>query len=181
MTDRAEYIKSSKAKFDLYDSDDWIKDGFPELHISGFDEQTGGFVAYHREHNFDPTIGKFGIARGDYEKRSSGVLAKYGMRVELFSEKKDENNPRNKKPDGLLNGWIFDIKGIEGIGNENILKDMKDASKKGAESIVLYFHDDSMFSESQIRESYRTYLRNSQSKRIQHVYYIIKDKLYFLK
>jgi len=181
LKDNVGYIEKARALFDSYDSNVWIKEGFPELHISGFDNQTGGFVVYHREHNFDPTKGKFKIERGHYEKYASEVLSKYGMRVELFSEKKDENNPLNKKPDGFLNGKIFDIKGIEGSGNENVLKDMKDASKKGAEAIVLYYHDENLFSENQIRESYRTYLRNSQSKRIQHVYYIVNGKLYYLK
>ena len=39
-----------------------------------FNEKTGGLLAIHREHNFDPTIGKFGIPRGDYEKISVDVL-----------------------------------------------------------------------------------------------------------
>ena len=38
-----------------------------------------------------------------------------------------------------------------------------------------------MFDEKQIRENYHAYLRNSKSKRVQQVYYIVNKKLYVLK
>ena len=44
MTDRAKYIEKAKAKYDSYDSDVWIK--------AGFDENSGGYSVYHREHQF---------------------------------------------------------------------------------------------------------------------------------
>ena len=169
MTDRVEYIRESRAKYNAYD-DEWEK--------AYFDEFSGGYVVYHKEHQFDPTIGKFGIPRGDYEKIASGVLVKYGMSVELFSEAPEYGI---KIPDGLLNGKLFDIKGIEGTGKENILKDLKSANKKKAEVVVFYYHDKRLFSENQIRDNYHSYLRNSKSKRIQHVYYIVDRKLYTLK
>lgn len=64
---------------------------------------------YHKEHQFDPTVGKFGIPRGDYEKNASEVLSKYGMNVVLLSEKQGYGA---KTPDGYLSGKLFDIKGI---------------------------------------------------------------------
>ena len=39
-----------------------------------FNEKTRGLSAIHREHNFDPKIGKFGIPRGDYERIAVDVL-----------------------------------------------------------------------------------------------------------
>jgi hypothetical protein len=142
-----------------------------------FNEKTGGLAAIHREHNFDPTVGIFGIPRGDYERISLDVLYEYGNSVILGSEKLGR---KTKIAEGYLNEKLFEIKAIEGNSENNIIKDIKDASKKHAEIIVLYYHDKSLFSEKQIRKSYQSYLRNSTSKRIQHVYYIIDKKLYTL-
>ena len=100
------------------------------------------------------------------------------MKVELSSEAPIY---KSKVPDGLLNGKLFDIKGVEGVGKENVLKDIKGASKKGAEIVVLYYHKENLFDEKQIRENYNAYLRNSKSKRVQQVYYIVDRKLYMLK
>ncbi|GHT80184.1 hypothetical protein FACS189467_1680 [Bacteroidia bacterium] len=36
-----------------------------------FDDKIGGLLAIHKDHNFDPTIGRFGIPRGDYERIAS--------------------------------------------------------------------------------------------------------------
>ena len=109
MSDRNEYVEAARAVFDSYDGNLWRKDGFvvhiggQKVQIDGFDEQSGGFVVFHKEHEFDPTIGKYDIPRGDYEKLASEVLMKYGMRVELGSENQGENQDKNKIPDGLLN------------------------------------------------------------------------------
>ena len=170
MISKEEHIKEARAKYNSYSTDDWIK--------AGFDEQSGGYFIYHKKHRFDPTIGIFNIERGKYEKISSEILMKYGMKVELGSEMPKY---KNRVADGLLNGKPFDIKGVEGTGKENILKDIKDASKKRAETIVLYYHSENMFDEKQIRENYKTYLRNSKSKRIRQIYYIVDNKLHALK
>ena len=58
---------------------------------------------------------------------------------------------------------------------------LEDTNKKRAEVIVLYYHDIVLFSEKQLRDAYQSYLRNSKSKRIQQVYYIVDRKLYTLK
>ena len=103
------------------------------------------------------------------------MLYDYGMSVILESEKLGREI---KVAEGRLNGKTFEIKGIEGDSKNNIIKDMKDASKKRAEIIVLYYYDKNLFSEKQIRESYQSYLRNSKSKRINNVYYILDGKLH---
>jgi len=84
-------------------------------------------------------------------------------------------------PDGLLDGRKFDIKGIEGVGKHNIINNLKGVNRKGAEVIILYYHDKNLFDKAQIKESYQSYLRNSKSKQIQLVYYIVEGKLYMLK
>ena len=142
-----------------------------------FNEKTGGLLAVHRYHYFDPTIGIFGIPRGDYERLTSEMLYDYGMSVILKSEL---SGYKIKTPEGLLNGKLFDIKGIEGTGKNNIINNLKGASKKEVEAIVLYYHDKNLFSEKQLIEGYQFYLRNSHRKNIQHVYYIVDGKLYSL-
>jgi len=48
-----------------------------------FNPRNGALSAIHREHNFDPTIGIFGIPRGNYERISLDVLYDYGNCVIL--------------------------------------------------------------------------------------------------
>ena len=143
-----------------------------------FNQKNGALSAIHREHHFDPTIGIFGMPRGNYERIVLNVLYDYGMAVILGSEKLGREI---KVSEGYLNGSLFEIKGIEGMSKYNVIKDLKDASKKRAEVIVLYYHDINLFSEIQVRESYQSYLRNSKSKRIRLVYYIVENKVYSLK
>gem|GEM_PF-1819376 len=166
---RTEILKAAKEKYNSYNTSDWIR--------AGFDEFSGGYRVYHKKHQFDPTIGKFGIPRGDYEKIASKVLAKYGMSVELWSEAPGED----KIPDGLLNGVRFDIKGVEGIGDRIIKSKISEASKQGAETVVLYYHDRNFFSKEQVKDGYHFYLRNSKSKRISRLYYIVDNKLHIVK
>ena len=167
MTDRAEHIKAARVKYDSYDTVDWEK--------AGFDEFSGGYMVYHREHRFDPSIGKFGIPRGDYEKNASEVLVKYGMSVILESEISEDGI---KTPDGLLNDALFDIKGIEGKSKRIIKDKISEASKQGVEIAVLYFHDESMFNVDFVREGYDKYLINSKSKRVKKVYCIVGKQIH---
>ena len=159
-------IKNQRAKFDAYDENEWVK--------YYFDENSGGFVVYHNDHKFDKKKGAFGLERGDYERISSKILARYGKIVELGSEAPDGK----KIADGFINGKKFDIKGIEGDGKDNIYYDIRDTSKKGANTIVLYYHDSNLFDLSKIHESYNRYIGNSKSKRLRNVYYIVDDKLH---
>jgi hypothetical protein len=161
VKERIELIKEAKAQYNAYDSNTWIK--------AGFDEYSGGYCVYHKEHQFDPTIGKFGIPRGDYEKKSASVLMGYGMSVILESEIREKGV---KTPDGLLNGILFDIKGIESESIRNIKNRISEASKQGVDIVVLYFHDSVLFNKDLVKEGYGKYLTNSRSKRIKKVYCI---------
>ena len=143
-----------------------------------FNPKNGALSAIHKDHQFDPTIGKFGLPRGNYERITLDVLYDYGRSAILGSER----TPRGiQVPDGLLDGYKFEIKGIEGTGKNNIINNLKDANRKGAEAVILYYHDKNLFSEEQIQESYQSYLRNSKSKRIGYLYYIVDRKLYAVK
>jgi hypothetical protein len=167
LSDRAGYIRETRERYDSYDSEEWIR--------AGFDEHTGGYMVFHIRHHFDPTIGIFGIPRGDYEKMASEVLVKYGMSVVLKSEISEY---KTKIPDGLLNDVLFDIKGIEGKSNRTVKDKILEASKQGAETVVLYFHDENMFDIDFVREGCRKYFTNSKNKRIKMVYCIAGKYLY---
>jgi hypothetical protein len=142
-----------------------------------FNENTGGLLAVHRDHHFDPTIGRFGIPRGDYERIVAETLYRYGRSAVLGSERMPDGV---RPPEGLLDGRKFEIKGIESAGKNNIINDLKLASKKKAESVIFYYHDKDIFSEKHLIDSYNFYMRNSKSKRIQKIYYIIENKLHTL-
>jgi len=169
MTDKTEYIKKAKAEYNSYHTDEWIK--------AGFDEFSGCYRVYHKNHQFDPTIGKFGIPRGDYEKNASEVLVKYGMNVVLCSEKQEFGV---KTPDGLLNGVLFDIKGVEGDSHRIIKEAISKSSKQGVRITVLYFHDKDMFDIDFVREGYEKYLSNSKSKQVKKIYCVVEKYLYRL-
>ena len=159
-------IKGAIQKYNSY-GNEWEK--------AYFDEFSGGYVVCHKDHQFDPTIGKFGIPRGDYEKNASKVLSKYGKRIVLESEISEEGI---KTPDGLLNEVKFDIKGIEGSSYRIIKEAISKSSKQGAEIVVFYFHDKNMFNTNFVRESYEKYLINSKSKRVKKVYCVVGKYLY---
>jgi len=142
-----------------------------------FNPKNGALSAIHREHHFDPTIGIFGIPRGDYERIALGILYDYGMCIILWSEYTEDGI---KAPDGFLDGKCFEIKGIEGIGGRNIIDKISLAGSQGAETVVLYYHNKNMFDLHKIINSYKGYLKLSNTKKIQNVYYIVHKKLYKL-
>jgi hypothetical protein len=169
LSDRAGYIREARERFDAYDENVWIK--------VYFDEHTGGYFVYHKEHKFDPKIGIFDIPRGDYEKIASGVLSKYGMRIVLDAEPSESIE---KKADGFLNDRIFDIKSRENTfaNSDKVKHKTSEASKQKAEIVVFYFHDKSMYNREMIIDGYGKYLRNSVSKRVQQIYCIVDGRLY---
>jgi hypothetical protein len=163
-------IEANRAEYERLKKDDSYVD-------VRFNKNTGGMLAIHKDHHFDPTIGRFGIPRGDYERITVETLYRYGRSAVLGSEKMPDGV---RPPEGLLDGKKFEIKGIESVGKYNVINDLKLASKKKAESIIFYYHDKNIFSERHLIDSYNFYMRNSQSKCIQKVYYIIENKLYTL-
>ena len=140
-----------------------------------FNPRNGALSAIHKKHHFDPTIGKFGIPRGDYERISLDVLYEYGRCIILDSEYTKDGV---KAPEGFLDGKRFDIKGVEGIGGRNIIDKISNAGRQGAESIVLYYHDANLFDFQKIVNSYKGYLKLSNTKTVQNVFYIVNNKLY---
>ena len=167
MVNKIKLLKEAKEKYNSYNTNDWIR--------AKFDEHSGGYWVFHKDHQFDPTIGKFGFPRGDYEKKASEVLVKYGMSVVLHSEKSEYET---KISDGLLNNILFDIKGIEGKSSRIVKDKIMEASRQGAEIVVLYYHDSNMFDIDFVRAGYEKYLTNSKNKRIKKVYCVVGKCLY---
>jgi hypothetical protein len=165
-----ERIASSKREYERLKAD-------PSYTNVKLDSKTGGLMATHKDHNFDPTVGRFGIPRGDYERNAMKVLYKYGMSIILQSEQMPDGV---KTPEGLLGGKRFDIKGVEGTGKRNVEHKITEANKQGVETVVLYYHDKSIFDKQRIMDGYDSYLRNSESKRIKTLYYIVDGQLYRL-
>ena len=140
-----------------------------------FNPINGALSAIHKDHFFDPTIGRFGIPRGDYERISVDVLFEYGNCVVLESEKKGFGI---KTPDGMLNGIIFDIKGIEGSSQRLIKDAISKASGQGAEIAILYFQNKSIYNIGMVMDGFEKYLNNSHSKRVKTVYCIVENCIF---
>ncbi|GHT80185.1 hypothetical protein FACS189467_1690 [Bacteroidia bacterium] len=85
-----------------------------------------------------------------------------------------------KSAEGLLDDTSFEIKGIEGIGGRNIIDKISEASRKGAKTVVLYYHDAGMFEEQRIVNAYNGYLKLSKNRNIQKIYYIINEQLHIV-
>ncbi len=109
-----------------------------------YDKDSDGVLAIHKEHNFATDIGKFGIQRGEYERRSSEALYKSGHSIRLRGE---QGAAGIKQPDGYLDGALMDIKGVEG----NCLYSMNRANVQQVHTVVLYFHDAEAFSLSDVQ------------------------------
>ena len=58
---------------------------------------------------------------------------------------------------------------IEGKSNRIIKDKISEASKQGAEIVVLYFHEKNMFALDFVRDGYEKYLTNSKNKRVKKV------------
>jgi len=68
MTDKTEYIKEAREKYDSY-GNEWEK--------AFFDEKSGGFNVYHKNHQFATTDGG-----GDAEKREA-ITREVGKMLKL--------------------------------------------------------------------------------------------------
>jgi hypothetical protein len=145
-----------------------------------FDPQNGALMATHKAHQFDPTSISIGICktRGDYERNSQKVLYLNGHSVILEAE---PSNDGKKKAEGTLDGRKFDIKGIEGAGKRNIRDKLFEASKQGAETIVLYYPKNRLFSIKRLRSQYNDYVKASKHQYIKTIYYIVNEELYQYK
>ena len=80
MANRADYIKDARAKYDSYDTSEWIK--------YYFDTNTGGFNVHHINHNFSKAGGG-----GKAEKKVGKLLAKNEGKKVIFLPEGGEDSP----------------------------------------------------------------------------------------
>lgn len=146
----------------------------PNYSAVKYDKRSGGVSAVHKEHNFDSTIGGFGIERGEYEKRSVDVLRKSGYSVILESERAATGV---KTPDGRLDGVVMDIKGVESTGKYTLRNKFDTACSQQAKCVVLYFHNATIFSEERVRTGWELYTSDlrGRTQTIEKVLCIVED------
>ena len=138
-----------------------------------FDETSGGVSAIHKEHCFDKQMGPFGCRRGQYELDVAKILQRNGGIVILESE-----FPKGKGVkafDAMINGVAAEIKTIEQNGRWSIRTKIHSAIKKGAELLVLYYPDISMYSEDKIREGWRINLVANQQETLKQILVVQKE------
>ena len=127
-----------------------------------FDEQSGGVSAVHINHKFDSKIGAFGIKKGEYEKNSVSILRQRGHFILLKSELAANGV---KTPDGILDGSVMEIKSIEHIGKWVIKTKFHSATKQRAEILVLYFHNEDLFSVAMLEDGWNKFQNDKDSQR----------------
>lgn len=119
-------VKLSKAKFSLY-GDDWEK--------AVFDNKTGGYNVYHKEHKFSKGKSKgASLSGGDAEKVVGNLLAKQGKKVEFLPE---NSKYKQKCADIRFDKQTWDIKYISTANEETIRGYIKDAAK--ADNAIFYW------------------------------------------
>ena len=149
----------------------------PNYYDVTFDDKSGGVSAIHREHRFDSSMGLYGIKKGDYERLVVKALVKRGHVVRLESELAPEGV---KSPDGFLDGKILEIKALEGYGKWAVKDKLHNATKQGAECVVLFFPKKELFSEQRVTDGWYKYLGDDSSqkyqRRITRVYSVIENE-----
>ena len=94
-----------------------------------FDELSGGYIVYHKDHNFSSIGGK-------YEKEVGRLLANEGKQVEFLSEK----GQKTKHPDIYFDKQTWDIKSIIAYTSGSIMDSIWNGKK--ANNVIFYFTDD---------------------------------------
>ena len=119
-----------------------------------FDEESGGLSAVHKNHRLDKQLGIYGKKRGEYELEAIDTIRRKGHSIVLIAESTDVGQ---KQYDGLLDGIPCEIKAVEKMGRWTVRTKIANAAKQGANTVVLYFPNESLFSEQRVREGWRDY------------------------
>ena len=153
MTDKTEYIKETRAKYDTYDTNVWEK--------SYFDEGTGGYVVTEKIRIVQANKSKNEQKKFDKEYGMCLTLAKSGYAVEYL-----EDNPFSY--DIHLNGIKADLKKTAGSGN--IERYAKEAIREqGAEIVVFEF-------ENSLKDIHTKLLKLKNGYRIHGYFYFSGNK-----
>ena len=119
-----EDIKAARAKFDSYGSE-WEK--------AYFDEKSGGFNVYHKDHKFSKIGGG-----GEAEKIVGKILARNeGKQIEFLPEGEEP------LPDVKFDNKTWDIKYIDHSNEDTIRATIKNARK--ADNAIYYFKQEGKY------------------------------------
>ena len=193
---KAAFIQQRRQEYEQYKND-------PDYVDVEFDENTGGVKAMHKDHNSgkDPqsffehlTSDGSGFKTWELENFCIEQLFKTGNSVIV----QPEGLPKPHQPgktethytalDIVLNGVRMDIKSITKLKNyytsalQGKYRQLKNWNKENpnnpADSVMLYFHDPSMFSRVKVKDGITHYLNNGflygKHNYIKHVYCVVR-------
>lgn len=146
-----------------------------------YDTASGGVSAVHVDHYYDKQKSPFGYPRGQYELDVVDILRKQGHRIVLESERPETGI---KHTDGYLDDTSMDIKAVESSGRWSIRTKLYEAGKQGAECIVLYFPDKSLYSEERLAFGWETFVSDPNASasvnRIKQVVVLVEKDIIHL-
>jgi hypothetical protein len=160
-----EQIATAWKAYTAYDDEQWEK--------ICFDDRTGGYNVYHREHKFAKEGGG-----GDAEKTVGRMLARLGKQVEFLPEK------NRKSPDLRFDGQTWDVKYLRTNKEETVRKTIRDGRK--ADNIIFYWDGESKLTplhDAIIREAGR-FMHAGRLHTLPRIYYMDADgnlKLFWKK
>ena len=121
LTNRTEYIRQARAKYDSYDTQFWTKEYFDEI--------SGGYNVYHVGHEFSETGGG-----GEAEIRVGKILAKYNSKQVEFLPEGDK-----KQPDYKFDEQTWEVKYINDANVKTIRGYIEHARRKKANNSIFYW------------------------------------------
>ena len=142
-----------------------------------YDNESGGVSAVHKQHKYAKAKGVNGMRQGDYERSVLDVLRRCGHRVLLGAE---TNIPGVKSFDGYLDDVPMEIKAIEGDGLWSVSTKLLQAEKQHAESVVLFFPEEELYSPFRISEGIRLFrsgLGLAREPNLSRLLVIVRDGL----
>ncbi len=123
-----------------------------------FDEVSGGVSAVHKDHRLDKQKGVEGCRCGIYELKTAAVLRGNGHSIIL---EKESTEVGVRQYDGLLDGIPCEIKSVEKMGRWTIRTKISNAIRQGADTVILYFPDASIYSEEKVQSGWEDLLAYS--------------------
>ena len=120
-----------------------------------YDNESGGVSAVHKDHRLDKSQGPNGEKRGTYELKTVETLRHDGHSIVLL---KESGEVGVKQYDGLLDEVPCEIKAVEMSGRWSIRTKIANAIRQGAQYVVLFFPDASLFSEQWVKDGWKDWL-----------------------
>lgn len=197
FTDRASYIKKgNKQRVEKF----WkpIEEGFDTYRQYRDDANyenvkmnwnNGGMMATHRGHFKHENDKKFFDEKTieQLEQSCQEEFFKNGDSVILLAENKaDENNKTLPALDLNVNGRLLDIRSITKDGKNTIKNGLRAKEKQlynvyrktgvEADTVCLYFYDETMYSEQKIKDGIKDFTRQNPNNIMKHVICVVRNR-----